>query len=265
MPRSRPAPMIVGNWKMHGVTADLAEIGAIARELLERPTPMEVVICPPATLLAIASRMLDATGIATGGQDCSADDDTPHTGGVSAAMLADAGAQHVLVGHSERRRLDGETDSQVAAKAAAAGRAKLRPIICVGETAAQRAAGRAPAVVRRQVRRSCPAELGGGTFAVAYEPGWAIGASATPTSTEIEAAHAAIREALFQCFGDAGLSTRVLYGGAVDRTNAAQLLRTPGVDGLLVGRAALRAAQFLPVVRAACQTTAPPLEYLPTD
>lgn len=262
---SAPAhPLVVGNWKMHGVTADLAEIGAVARNLLERPASAEVVICPPATLLAIASRALDGTGVATGGQDCDAEDEGSHTGGVSAAMLADAGARHVLLGHSERRRRDGETDLQVAAKAAAAIRAKLSPIICVGETAAQKEAGRTWAVVRRQVMRSCPAAMDAGMFAVAYEPVWAIGARATPTPAEIEAAHAAIRDALSRRYGDASLPIRVLYGGAVDRQNAAQILRIAGVDGLLVGRASLRAADFLPVVRAG-DTIPPPLEYLPTD
>lgn len=248
---------------MHGVMADLAEIGAIARDLLERPTSADVVISPPATLLAIASRALDGTGVATAGQDCCAEDQGAHTGGVSAAMLVDAGARYVLLGHSERRRLDGETDAAVAAKAAAALRANLQPIICIGETAAQKRAGRTLEVVRRQVRRSCPAGMKAAMFAVAYEPVWAIGASATPTPAEIAAAHAAIRDVLFRRFGNASRAMRVLYGGSVDRTNATQLLQIPGVDGLLVGRASLRAAQFLPVIRAG--DVPPPLEYLPTD
>lgn len=264
MPLARQPPMIVGNWKMHGVTADLAEMGVIARELLERPTSTEVVICPPATLLATASRCLDGTGIATGGQDCDAKGQGAHTGGVSAAMLVDAGARYVLLGHSERRRLDRETDVDVAAKAAAAFRAKLRPILCVGESAAQRQAGRTLAVLRRQVLRSCPPEAGAGRLTVAYEPVWAIGAGATPAPADIEAAHATIREALCRRYGDASASIRVLYGGSVDGANAAQLLQIAGVDGLLVGRASRRAVQFLPVVRAG-ETAPPPLDYLPTD
>jgi triosephosphate isomerase len=247
---ARPPPLIVGNWKNHGVTCDLAEAGDLARALADHPAAAEVVICPPATLLATMSRLLDGSGVATGAQDCDAHGRAAHTGAATAAMLRDAGARLVLAGHSERRRFDGETDRDVAAKAAAAVAAGLEPILCIGETAAQRASGEALQVLGRQVERCCPRRLQGRAFAIAYEPVWAVGTGLTPEPAEIEAAVAAIRRALALRLGEGFAAARILYGGSVDGANAAALSSLAGVDGLLVGRASQRASDFLPVIRA---------------
>ena len=195
--------------------------------------------------------MLADSAVAVGGQDCHTAGAGAFTGEISAAMLADAGARFVIVGHSERRAAHGESDADVAAKALAAARGGLEPIICVGETAAQREAGQALAVVTAQVAGSVPTGLGEAAFAVAYEPIWAIGAGRTPTLDEIAAVHAAIRRTLVAGHGEAGRRAPILYGGSVKPDNAAEILRVAEVGGALVGGASLKAADFLAIIRAA--------------
>jgi triosephosphate isomerase len=244
-----PRRLIAGNWKMHGLEASLAEARAIAAALDEQAPAARVAICPPATLLSRLAHALAGSGVEVGGQDCHPAPQGAFTGSVSAEMLADAGATLVILGHSERRADFRETSAHVAAKVAAALRAALEPIVCVGETAAERAAGRTLEVVLRQLRRSLPPALAGAPFAVAYEPIWAIGTGVTPTRGEIEAVHGAIRRALTQRWP--GAQTPILYGGSVNSDNASEILALEEVGGALVGGASLTAAQFLPIVRAA--------------
>ncbi|MDR3512140.1 MAG: triose-phosphate isomerase [Caulobacteraceae bacterium] len=246
-----PAPLIAGNWKMNGLAADLGEARALAAALAETPAGTRVALCPPATLLARMADALAESAVLVGGQDCHSEHAGAFTGDVSAEMLADAGARLVIVGHSERRAAYGEDDAQVAAKALAALRAGLEPIICVGETLAQREAGAALEVVARQVRGSVPAGLGETAFAVAYEPVWAIGTGLTPTIEAIEAVHAAIRRTLVEALGAAGARAPILYGGSVKPANAAEILGAAEVGGALVGGASLKAADFLAIIRAA--------------
>lgn len=234
--------MIVGNWKMHGRAGDLDQIEAIRRALRDQPPRDGVFVCPPAILLREASRIAAGSPLQIGAQDCSPEPDGPFTGDHSAGMLAEAGARLVIVGHSERRSGHGETDALVRAKASAVLGAGIQPLICIGETAADREAGRALEVVAAQACASIPA---GNGCVLAYEPVWAIGANCTPSAAEIAAMHAHIRNELARrgC-----TQARVLYGGSVRPENAAALLAAPGVDGLLVGGASLAAEQFLQIV-----------------
>ena len=244
-----PTPLIAGNWKMNGVASGLAEAEAVARGL--GATKVRVALCPPATLVERMAGRLAGTAVLVGGQDCRAEDAGAFTGDVSAAMLVDAGATLVILGHSERRAGYGETDTLVAEKARAALAAGLEPIICVGETLEQRKVGEALAVVTRQVRGSLPAELAGQAFAVAYEPVWAIGTGLTPTTPEIEEVHRAIRATLTEMFGPAADRAPILYGGSVKPSNAAEILHAAEVGGALVGGASLKGADFLGIIRAA--------------
>ena len=243
-----PTPLIAGNWKMNGDAAALAEARATAAGL--GTTSVRVAICPPATLVSRAAAALSGTAVAVGGQDCRAEPSGAFTGDIAAAMLADAGASLVILGHSERRAGHGETDALVAAKVGAALAAGLEPIVCVGETLDQRKAGDALAVVTRQVRGSLPAGLAGQAFAVAYEPVWAIGTGLTPTTPEIEEVHRAIRATLVERFGDHGRTPPILYGGSVKPSNAAEILHAAEVGGALVGGASLKAEDFLGIIRA---------------
>ena len=247
---SRPRPLIAGNWKMHGLAAALDEARAIAADVDEHPPAARVAICPPATLLHRLADVLAGSGVEVGGQDCRPEPSGAFTGCVSAEMLVDAGARLVILGHSERRAYYSETSQDVAAKTAAALRAGLEPIVCVGETADERTAGRTLEVVLAQVRNSLPEALAGRAFALAYEPVWAIGTGVTPTTRQIEQVHAEIRAALQERWGD-GAVAPILYGGSVKPENAAEILSLPEVGGALVGGASLTAAQFLPIVRAA--------------
>jgi triosephosphate isomerase len=238
-------PLIAGNWKMFGRQADLAEIGVLASRVGEAAQRVDVLICPPAPLIPVAAYRAKDTAILIGGQDCSAvAADSARTGDVSAAQLADAGARYVIVGHSERRTIFGETDALVRAKAEAALSAELTPIVCVGETAAERDAGRAGEVVARQVRESIPQAAG--TFVIAYEPVWCIGGSSTPSVVEITEVHSLIRETL----GAHAKATRILYGGSVNAKNAGEIFTAPSVDGALVGRASLKADDFSAIILA---------------
>jgi triosephosphate isomerase len=242
-------PLIAGNWKMNGVRASLTEAQAVAAGLaaMNGPRP-DVVICPPATLLMAMSEALRDTGIFTGGQDCSPAAGGAHTGDVSAPMLADAGATFVIVGHSERRTDHGETDALVNAKAVAAWGAGLTPIVCVGETRAEREAGRAEAVVERQLAASIPDAAAREAVVIAYEPVWAIGTGLTPTDADVAAMHAAIRALLTTRFGEAGKGIRILYGGSLKPANAGEILHIPDVNGGLVGGASLLSNDFLGII-----------------
>ena len=236
--------IVVGNWKMNGLRADLGTLETIARD---RPSGVDVVVCVPATLLREAASI---EGLRVGGEDCHAEPSGAHTGDVSAEMLADAGAGHVIVGHSERRTDHHEDDATVRAKADAALRAGLVPIVCVGETEAEREVGRTLDVLETQVRGSLPegdAVRRRGAVLLAYEPVWAIGTGRTAEPSDVEAAHAHIAEVA----GGADNAPPILYGGSVKPGNAAELLALPGVGGALVGGASLKASDFLAICAAA--------------
>jgi len=243
-----PQPLIAGNWKMNGLAASLAEARAVAAGIGK--TPARVAICPPSVLIHRMAEALADTPILVGGQDSHWADAGAFTGDVSAEMLADAGADLVILGHSERRASYRETDDIVAGKTKAALRAGLEPIVCVGETIEQRKAGQALSVVTGQVRGSLPAELAGKSFSMAYEPVWAIGTGLTPTTPEIEEVHRSIRATLVEMFGEAGRAVPILYGGSVKPSNAAEILHADEVGGALVGGASLKADDFLGIIRA---------------
>jgi len=243
-----PTPLIAGNWKMNGDSASLGEALATAAGL--GSTKARVAICPPATLISRMANALKATNLLVGGQDCRAEAAGAYTGDIAASMLADAGAELVILGHSERRSGYGETDALVAAKTVAAFAAGLEPIVCVGETLEQRKAGKALEVVTGQVRGSLPADLAGQAFCVAYEPVWAIGTGLTPSTEEIVEVHRAIRATLTEVFGAHGATVAILYGGSVKPSNAAEILHADEVGGALVGGASLKAADFLGIIGA---------------
>ena len=243
--------LIAGNWKMNGLLASLAQARGVAEALDRQPCPNRVALCPPATLIVPMVQALEGSEVAVGGQNCSLEASGAFTGEISAEMLADAGAAMVILAHSERRQLFGETDESAAAKVRAALRAGLEPIVCVGETLNERRAGHALEVVARQVRGSCPPELRGCAFAVAYEPVWAIGSGLTPTLEEIEQVHGAIRGLLTESLGEAGRTAPILYGGSVKPSNAGEILVAREVGGALVGGASLQADDFLAIIRAA--------------
>ena len=243
--------LIAGNWKMNGLSADLAEARALREALDAEPTAHRVALCPAATLVAQMAWSLKGGPVEIGGQDCHPAASGAYTGSVSAAMLADAGAMLVILGHSERRAGFGETDAEVAAKVEAALSAGLEPIICVGETLEQRQAGDAVAVVSAQIAGSLPESLSGKAFAVAYEPVWAIGTGLTPTLEQIEEVHAAVRAAMVAKLGQGGATAPILYGGSVKPGNAPEILAVAEVGGALVGGASLKAADFLGIIRAA--------------
>ena len=237
--------LIAGNWKMHGLTA---EVAAIATPLLAAGTlTRDLLVCPPATQIAAVARILAGSPVAVGGQDCHAATHGAHTGDISAPMLRDAGASHVILGHSERRQNHGETDAQVRAKALAAVAAGLTPIVCVGETDAERRAGWETAAVGAQLNGSLPDDFAG---IIAYEPVWAIGTGRTATEADVAAMHLFIHQALVRRFGAAGGDLLILYGGSVRPANAASLLAVPHVGGALVGGASLKAEDFLGIARA---------------
>ena len=240
--------LVAGNWKMNGTRAALAELDAIA-SAAAGASSLDVLICPPFTLVAEA--VTKAAGIAIGGQDCHTGIKGAHTGCVAAAMLKDVGASYVIVGHSERRCDNGETDAEIRAKAEAAIAAGLVPIVCVGETEAQRDAGDAIAVVEGQLAGSIPPAGTGATLVVAYEPVWAIGTGRTPSVADVAEMHAAIRASLGALLGEEGAKVRILYGGSVKPSNAAELLHVPDVDGALVGGASLKAVDLVPIIKAA--------------
>lgn len=245
-------PLIAGNWKMNGVTQSLDELVELARLLTTGEAPRAlVVVCPPATLLAAVAAQGASSGIIAGGQDCHHQASGAHTGDVAAGMLADAGAQYVIVGHSERRTDHAETDATVRGKAEAAIGAGLKPIICVGETGAQRDGGEAEAVVAAQLLASIPDAAEQHEVIVAYEPVWAIGTGRTPTLDEIAQMHASIRARLVERFGaERGQVIRILYGGSLKPQNAREILAVENVNGGLVGGASLLAKDFYTIISA---------------
>ena len=240
--------LVAGNWKMNGSLAGLAELDAIAAAAAATPG-VDVAICPPFTLIAPA--LARVPGLSIGAQDCHAAPSGAHTGCISAPMLKEAGATLAIVGHSERRADQHEIDAEVRAKAEAAIAAGLIAIVCVGETEAERDAGRAVAVVEGQLAGSVPPAGTGVTLVVAYEPVWAIGTGRTPSVADVAEMHASIRAKLIALLGEEGAKVRILYGGSVKANNAAELLHIPDVDGALVGGASLKAADFVPIIDAA--------------
>ena len=240
--------LVAGNWKMHGLSTDLAEIKAIADAVRDYPQ-VDVALCVPAILIERAARAVP--GFAVGGQDVHFADRGAHTGCVSAQMLLDAGASLTIVGHSERRDAQRESDAEVRSKAEAALSSGLAVILCVGESLDQRESGAALATVAAQLDASLPKTAEPVRFAVAYEPIWAIGTGKIPTIDEIRDMHAAIRARLRDRYAVAGACVRILYGGSVKASNAAEIFAIADVDGALVGGASLKAADFIPIVAAA--------------
>ncbi len=242
-------PLIAGNWKMHGLAAQLGQIRTVSASVSARPPAADVLICVPSTLLSQAVQVA-AGRIALGGEDCHAEVSGPFTGDISAEMLRDAGAAAVIVGHSERRRHHHETDMMVRAKASVAMRSGLFAIVCVGESATQRRDGDAFASCAEQVTGSLPRDLvGSGLVAVAYEPLWAIGSGEIPTVDQIIEMHRHLRATLILLAGSSGADIRILYGGSVTADNASEILELPNVGGVLIGGASLLALDFDAVLR----------------
>ena len=236
---------------MNGLRGSLAEARAVAAAVAASPPAARVAVCPPATLISRLADALAGLPVELGAQDCHAEPSGAFTGDTSAEMLADAGAGLVILGHSERRAMHGESNAIVACKVAAALRGGLEPIICVGESLEERRTGAAVAVVEQQVRGSAPEILAGRAFAIAYEPVWAIGTGSVPTLAEIEDVHGAIRVVLESLFGSAAAAVAILYGGSVKASNAPEILTAQNVGGALVGGASLKASDFLPIIAAA--------------
>lgn len=243
--------LVAGNWKMNGVSASLPELHSIVNGFMHGlDAETEALVCVPATLMTRAAVILATSPVKLGGQDCHVNDSGAHTGDISAAMLKDAGAGYVIVGHSERRTDHKEDDATVRAKALAALAAGLTPIICVGETRAEREAGRAVSVVSSQISASVPDEAAHQPVVIAYEPVWAIGTGLTPTIEDIRAMHDGIRAQLVGRFGAAGETVPLLYGGSMKPSNAREILAVPNVNGGLVGGASLLANDFFAIISA---------------
>jgi triosephosphate isomerase len=247
-----PIPLIAGNWKMnlfhndgHALANDIAE------KMMGRVGPsVDVAICPPLTLTGSICAFLAATPLRVGAQDCSPLENGAHTGDVSAEMVANLGCACCIVGHSERRRDHGETNKVVHDKAMAVQRTRMTAIICVGETEAERNAGKTIEVITKQMHESVPQGSTSGNMVIAYEPVWAIGTGRTPTSAEIAEVHQHIRDMLFEAFDYDGYAIRILYGGSVNEKNAHEILRVPHVNGALVGGASLKADTFYSIIEA---------------
>jgi triosephosphate isomerase len=241
-------PLVAGNWKMNGVRASLDQIKAMA-DGVKGPLSekVEVLICPPATLLYVATALCDDSPLAIGAQDCHVKASGAHTGDISAEMIVDCFGTHVIVGHSERRTDHAETDAIVREKTLAAHGADLTAIVCIGETGDERKAGQTLDVLKRQLEGSLPDGITAENTVIAYEPVWAIGTGLTPTAADVEAAHAFMRAELVSRFADEGAGMRILYGGSVKPGNAVELLGIANVDGALIGGASLKAADFLAI------------------
>ena len=241
---TRPRPLIAGNWKMNGRQADgLTLARALAERAAHEPLAVDLLICPPATLLFLVAELLTDRPVALGAQDCHPKPSGAFTGDIAAPMLADAGCTYVIVGHSERRTGHREDDALVRAKAEAAVAAGLIPIVCLGETEAERDAGQALAVVERQLAGSLPAGAEAARLVVAYEPVWAIGTGRTPTASYIEAVHRHLRRQLAGRVAEPE-RVRLLYGGSVKKDNSREILGLPDVNGALIGGASLKAEEF---------------------
>lgn len=250
-------PLVAGNWKMNGTRASLDQIKAMA-EGVKGPLAQKVesLICPPSTLLYVATALCDDSPLKIGAQDCHQNASGAHTGDISAEMIADCFGTHVIVGHSERRTDHAETDHLVRAKASAAYAADLIAIICIGETAEQRESGQTLDVLKRQLDGSLPDEATAANTVIAYEPVWAIGTGLTPTVEDVREAHAFMREELVKRFGGEGRGMRILYGGSVKPSNATELMAIENVDGALIGGASLKASDFLSIYAAYEKLTA---------
>jgi triosephosphate isomerase len=245
-----PRPLVAGNWKMNGLRGSSAELTKIISGAGEVNAHTDLMVCPPATLIPAFAALAQDTPVAIGAQDCHAEPSGAFTGDLSAEMLRDAGAVAVIVGHSERRQYHHETNEQVNAKARAAWRAGLTAIVCVGETKDERVGGKTLDVVHAQAQGSLPDGATAENLIVAYEPVWAIGTGLTPTPADVAAVHGFIREHLETRLGAAGGQIRILYGGSVKPSNAAELLKVSNVNGALVGGASLKAEDFLGIAKA---------------
>jgi len=243
-------PLVAGNWKMNGLRSSAAEVEKLVKAAAGSAGKLDLMVCPPATLVAAFAALCRSSSLLIGGQDCHPETAGAFTGDIAAEMLADAGATAVIVGHSERRTYHNEDDALVRRKALAAWRAKLSAIVCVGETEADREAGRTLDVVGRQLQGSLPDEATAANLVVAYEPVWAIGTGRTPTPADVLEVHGFVRERLTARFGAGGEGMRVLYGGSVKPGNAKELLTLANVDGALVGGASLKADDFLGIAAA---------------
>ncbi len=243
-------PLVAGNWKMNGTTGNLKEPRLLAGMLGGVKLGCDVLVCPPATLIRRTKAVLKGSKIKVGGQDCHGMASGAHTGDISAEMLKDCGANAVIVGHSERRTNHKETDAEVQTKAKAAHRAGLLAIICIGETLDERKGGKTLSVLSAQLKGSVPEGTTSTNSVVAYEPVWAIGTGLTPTTAEIAEAHAHIRSEVEKLIGAEGKSVRLLYGGSVKPSNAKELMSVANVNGALVGGAALKAADFIGIIKA---------------
>jgi triosephosphate isomerase (TIM) len=241
-------PLIAGNWKMNGLRSSMAEFEAMLAGASKVAAKADLLVCPPATLIAaFAAKLAGSKGLAIGGQDCHPKPSGAHTGDISAEMLADAGASAVIVGHSERRADHGEDDSLVRQKAEAAWRAGLTAIVCIGETQSQRDAGQTLDICGGQLQGSLPEGARADNLVVAYEPVWAIGTGLTPTAKDVEQIHQFIRQTLRARFNQEGARMRILYGGSVKPSNARELMGVANVNGALIGGASLKATDFLAI------------------
>jgi triosephosphate isomerase len=246
-----PRPLVAGNWKMNGLRSSLSELKAIAEGSGNLAGKADLMVCPPATLLMEFGFWASGSPVVLGAQDCHPEPFGAFTGDISAEMLADVGASAIIVGHSERRTLHGETDDLVRRKAQAAQRAGLAAIVCIGETKAQREARETIAVIRQQIDGSLPEQATAANLILAYEPVWAIGTGLTPTPADVAEVHGFLRRRLAARYGAAGQDIRILYGGSVKPSNARELLSVENVNGALVGGASLKAVDFL-AIAAAC-------------
>ena len=244
-------PLVAGNWKMNGTRDSLDELKQMAAGVIgPLAEKVDTLICPPATLLYVATALATDSPLEIGAQDCHAKASGAHTGDISAEMIADCFGTYVIVGHSERRTDHRESDALVRAKAEAAMAAELTAIVCIGETEAERKAGETLSVLKRQLDGSLPDHATAETTVIAYEPVWAIGTGLTPTVSDVEEAHAFMRAELVSRFGKDGAGMRILYGGSVKPGNARELMGIANVDGALIGGASLKAADFLAIYKA---------------
>ncbi len=253
MAASRPKPLVAGNWKMNGLKAAKKELASLCKTVSgARPKPKcDIMICPPATLLALCAEEVKKSGVQLGGQDCHADISGAHTGDLSAEMIKNAGARACIVGHSERRADHGESSGQVRLKAQAAHRAGLMAIVCVGETSDERTQGKTLKIVGQQLKASVPTDANQKNTVIAYEPVWAIGTGLTPTAADVKKVHGYIRKRLNALLGEEiGTKVRILYGGSVKPSNAHELMAVENVNGALVGGASLKAKDFLGIIAA---------------
>ena len=253
MAQSVVRPLIAGNWKMNGLSADGGKLAADLAAWTQADGAaalrrVDVLVCPPATLLAAVRQAITGSSLLLGAQDCHWAKSGAHTGDISPEMLADQGCSFVIVGHSERRAGHGETDLIVKSKAAAALRAGLTAIICIGETEAERQAGKTIEVVSRQLHGSLPPDSSAATTVIAYEPVWAIGSGRVPTADEVKAVHGHLRQLAISAITD-GVAARLLYGGSVKPSNAKELMAIPEVNGALVGGASLKLEDFSGIIR----------------